>query len=201
MSPGLILGLFFVMHLIEYDNYEIKISPEALLVKPIREIWESDNSHNKESFLSQMSFMFFMIDPRSTYSYITDLTERAEEIIAQEGLPHDFKPSEQLKKAMEVYEKHTITSSYALLEAAKIAVDKVGKFLKDVDLNTLDDKGKPVYTINSITSAIKQIPQLAKDLVEAEKVVAKEIEEKGRARGGNNKTIFDDGFDIANMIE
>ena len=148
-----------------------------------------------------MSFMFFMIDPRSTYSYITDLTERAEEIIAQEGLPNDFKPSEQLKKAMEVYEKHTITSSYALLEAAKIAVDKVGKFLKDVDLNTLDDKGKPVYTINSITSAIKQIPQLAKDLVEAEKVVAKEIEEKGRARGGNNKTIFDDGFDIANMIE
>ena len=148
-----------------------------------------------------MSFMFFMIDPRSTYSYITDLAERAEEIIAQEGLPNDFKPSKQLKKAMEVYEKHTITSSYALLEAAKIAVDKVGKFLKDVDLNTLDDKGKPVYTINSITSAIKQIPQLAKDLVEAEKVVAKEIEEKGRARGGNNKTIFDDGFDIANMIE
>ena len=189
------------MHLIEYDNYEIKISPEALLVKPIREIWEGDKSHNKESFLSQMSFMFFMIDPRSTYSYITDLAERAEEIIAQEGLPSDFKPSEQLKKAMEVYEKHTITSSYALLEAAKIAVDKVGKFLKDVDLNTLDDKGKPVYTINSITSAIKQIPQLAKDLVEAEKVVAKEIEEKGRARGGNNKTIFDDGFDIANMIE
>lgn len=189
------------MHLIEYDNYEIKISPEALLVKPIREIWEGDNSPNKESFLSQMSFMFFMIDPRSTYSYITDLAERAEEIIAQEGLPSNFKPSEQLKKAMEVYEKHTITSSYALLEAAKIAVDKVGKFLKDVDLNTLDDKGKPVYTINSITSAIKQIPQLAKDLVEAEKVVAKEIEEKGRARGGNNKTIFDDGFDIANMIE
>lgn len=188
------------MHLIEYDNYEIKISPEALLVKPIREIWEKDKTKNKESFLSQMSFMFFMIDPRSTYSYITDLAERADEIIMQEGLPRDFQPSEDLKKAMEVYEKHTITSSYALLEAAKIAVDKVGKFLKEVDLNTLDDKGKPVYTINSITSAIKQIPQLAKDLVEAEKVVAKEIEEKGRARGGNNKTIFDDGFDIAGML-
>jgi len=188
------------MHLIEYDNYEIKISPEALLVKPIREIWEKDKTKNKESFLSQMSFMFFMIDPRSTYSYITDLAERADEIIMQEGLPKDFQPTEDLKKAMEVYEKHTITSSYALLEAAKIAVDKVGKFLKEVDLNTLDDKGKPVYTINSITSAIKQIPQLAKDLVEAEKVVAKEIEEKGRARGGNNKTIFDDGFDIAGML-
>ena len=188
------------MHLIEYDNYEIKISPEALLVKPIREIWEKDKTKNKESFLSQMSLMFFMIDPRSTYSYITDLAERADEIIMQEGLPRDYQPTEELKKAMEIYEKHTITSSYALLEAAKIAVDKVGKFLKEVDLNTLDDKGKPVYTINSITSAIKQIPQLAKDLVEAEKVVAKEIEEKGRARGGNNKTIFDDGLVIAGML-
>lgn len=188
------------MHLIEYENYEIKISPEAMLVKPIREIWEADKSANKESFLQQMSFMFFMVDPRSTYSYITDLSERAEEIIAQEGLPKDFSPSDKLREAMDVYEKHTITSSYALLEAAKIAVDKVGRFLRDVDLNTLDDKGKPVYTINSITSAIKQIPQLAKDLVEAEKVVAKEIEEKGRARGGNNKTIFDDGFDVADML-
>lgn len=188
------------MHLIEYENYEIKISPEALLIKPIREIWQADKTPSKEQFLQQMSFMFFMIDPRSTYSYITDLKERADEIIQQEGLPKDFVPSKKLQEAMNVYEKHTITSSYALLEAAKIAVDKVGKFLKDVDLNTLDDKGKPVYTINSITSAIKQIPQLAKDLVEAEKVVAKEIEEKGRARGGNNKTIFDDGFDIADMI-
>ena len=187
------------MHLIEYENYEIKISPEALLVKPIRDLWEADKSPTKENFLQQASFMFFMVDPRSTYSYITDLKERADEVILQEGLPTNFKPSKELKAAMEAYEKHTITSSYALLEAAKIAVDKVGRFLKDVDLNTLDDKGKPVYTINSITSAIKQIPQLAKDLVEAEKVVAKEIEEKGRARGGNNKTLLDDGFNIASI--
>ena len=187
------------MHLLEYENFEIKISPEAFLVKPIREIYNDDKTDNKESFMQQMSFMFFMVDPRSTYSYITDLEERANEVIDQEGLPKDFTPSKKLKRAMEVYEKHTITSSYALLEAAKIAVDKVGRFLKDVDLNTLDDKGKPVYTINSITSAIKQIPQLAKDLVEAEKVVAKEIEEKGRARGGNNKTLLDDGFDFISV--
>jgi uncharacterized protein YoxC len=58
-----------------------------------------------------------------------------------------------------------------------------------------DDKGKPVYTINSVTTAIKQIPQLAKDVMEAEKMVAKEIMEQGRARGGNeNKAIMEDGI-------
>ena len=47
-------------------------------MKPIRDIWEADKSKNKESFMQQMSFMFFMVDPRSTYSYITDLKERLE---------------------------------------------------------------------------------------------------------------------------
>jgi hypothetical protein len=31
-------------------------------------------------------------------------------------------------------------------------------------------------------------------LLEAEKIVSKEIEEQGRARGGNNKTLFEDGI-------
>ena len=47
--------------------------------------------------------------------------------------------------------------------------------------------------MNTITSAIKQIPELAKSLSEAERAVQKELEESGRARGGNNKTIFEDG--------
>ena len=60
-----------------------------------------------------------------------------------------------------------------------------------------DDKGKPLYGINTVTSAIKQIPSLVKEVLEAEKVVAKEIEESGRARGGNNKkALFEDGFTL-----
>jgi hypothetical protein len=59
-----------------------------------------------------------------------------------------------------------------------------------------DDKGKPIYTINSITSAIKQVPILAKEVMEAEKQVTKELEEAGRARGGNNKKIFEEGFNF-----
>ena len=54
-----------------------------------------------------------------------------------------------------------------------------------------------LYTISNITSAIKQIPQLSKDLMEAEKAVAKDIEEVGRARGGNeHKKLFENGVPI-----
>ena len=52
-------------------------------------------------------------------------------------------------------------------------------------------------TPKAITTTIKQIPQLAKDLVEAERTITKEIEEQGRARGGNEAlTLFDNGITI-----
>ena len=59
----------------------------------------------------------------------------------------------------------------------------------------VDDKGKPLYTINSITSAIKAIPQLTKDIQEAEKQVNSDVLEAGRKRGGNEgKALFEDGI-------
>ena len=182
------------MHIIEYNNYTIEPTQEALLIKPIRDLYIKDKSKNKEKFLQQMSVLYFYADPRSTYNYIVDDEERLKAIIEQEGLPEDFKITEDLDNALQEYRKHTITTSYLLLQDTKIAVDKVRQFLREVNLTAVDDKGKPLYTINSITQAIKQIPQLSKDLLEAEKIVSKEIEEQGRARGGNNKTLFEDGI-------
>ena len=147
--------------------------------------------------MQQMSILYFMVDPRSTYNYILDDDDRFQAILEQEGLPKTYKIDDKLKAAMDIYKEHTTTSSYLLLQDMKVAIDKVRQFLRDVDLTLVDDKGKPVYTINSVTSAIKQIPQLAKDVLEAEKTITKEIEEQGRARGGNqNKTLFEDGFNF-----
>ena len=63
-------------------------------------------------------------------------------------------------------------------------------------MNERDDKGKAVHSISTITSAVKQIPALVKEVTEAEKMVAKEIEEAGRARGGNNKKLMEDGITL-----
>jgi uncharacterized protein YoxC len=183
------------MHIIEYNNYEIIPTEEAFLIKPIRELYNADKSKTKEKFLQQMSILYFMVDPRSSYNYIIDDDDRFKAILEQEGLPKDYKVDKKLQAAMDIYKEHTMTSSYLLLQDMKVAIEKVRQFLREVDLNAVDDKGKPLYTINSVTTAIKQIPQLAKDVMEAEKIIAKEIEEQGRARGGNqNKKLFEDGF-------
>lgn len=184
------------MHLIEYENYQIKPSPEALLIKPIRDLFNQDKTKNKEKFYQQMSIIYFFADPRSTYSYITDDESRLQEILKQEGLPLEYTVTGKLEEAINVYKKHMITTSQLLLQDTKLTIDKLRSFLRNIDLDERDERGKAIYTINSITQAIKQIPQLAKDIMEAEKIVAKEIEEQGRARGGNNKTLFDDGFNL-----
>lgn len=182
------------MHIIEYNNYEIKPTEEAFLIAPIRKLYNSDRTKTKEKFMQLMSVLYFYADPRSSYNYIIDDNERLKEIIIQEGLPTTFKIDKTLQEAIDIYKKHTITSSYLLLQDTKIAIDKIREFLRNLDLTALDDKGKPLYTINSVTQAIKQIPQLSKDIIEAERVVTKEIEEQGRARGSKDKTLMDDGI-------
>lgn len=182
------------MHIVEYENYQIKPTQEAFLIAPIRKLYNSDKTKTKDKFLQLMSVLYFYADPRSSYSYITDDDQRLKEIIIQEGLPKDFKIDKVLQEAIDIYKKHIITSSYLLLQDTKIAIDKIREFLRNVDLTDLDDKGKPKYTISSITQAIKQIPQLSKDIIEAERVISKEIEEQGRARGVKDKTLMEDGI-------
>lgn len=182
------------MHIIEYNNYEIVPTEEAFLIKPIRDLYNGDKTKTKDKFLTQLSVIYFMVDPRSSYNYIIDDKDRLQAIIEQEGLPKTFKINKELQKAMDAYKEHVITSSFLLLQDTKLAVEKVREFLRDVNLKALDDKGKPIYTINSVTSAIKQIPQLARDLAEAERIITKEIEEQGKMRGGGEKAIFEDGI-------
>lgn len=182
------------MHLIELVNYEIVPTQECFLVKPLRDLFNADKSKQKEKFFQQLSVVYFMADPRSSYNYITDLEARLEIIKEQEGLSKDFKIDGKVQEAIDWYKKHTLTTSSLLLDDARQAVDKIRQFLRDVDLNATDDKGKPKYTINTVTTALKQLPQLAKDLKDTEKILTLEIEEAGRARGGNeSKSLMDDG--------
>lgn len=184
------------MRLIRYEDYQIKLADEAFLARPIRRLFNADRSERKEQFWRQMSFMYFMVNPASSYSYILDMDERAAEIIKQEGLPEDFRPNEMLREAMEWYRKMTITPTQKLLEAALISADKVGTFLRDVDLTEEDDKGRPKYQVSTITSALKNVEGIVNSLQALQKKVEQELEDQGgKARGAQELTIGDLGFD------
>lgn len=181
------------MKLISTEGYQLHIADEALLIKPIRKLYNQDRSASKEQFYRQMSYLYFMIDPRSTYAYILDPEERAKNIIAQEGLDPNFKPSPLLEEAMDVYKKHTITPSQELLNAALIAANTVSVFLKNPNILTEeDDKGRPKYQISAITTALKNVEGIVTSLQNLQKKVENEILEQSKTRGSQELTILDE---------
>jgi len=178
------------MKLVTVENYELKVADEALLVKPIRRLFNMDRSKGKERFYEQMSVLFFVYSPSSNYSYITDEKERLAEVLAQEGIK-DFRPTAEFRDAVEIYRRLNTTPSSILLADTNMVVDKVRKVLKDIDFEELDEE-KKVGAVKTVASVVAMIPKLVKDLSEAEKAVQKEIEENSKVRGGSELTIMDD---------
>lgn len=177
------------MKLITYEDFRIKVADEALLVKPIRRLFNMDRSKGKERFFEQMAVLFFAYDPRSNYSYIADGEERLKEVLVQEGI-RDFRPTAEFKEAVEAYKKLSVTASGLLLEDAKATVGKVRQVLRDVNFDGLEED-KKVNAVKTVASVVAMIPKLVRDLSEAEKAVQKDMEEAGKARGSQELTILD----------
>ena len=180
------------MKLIEFDGLEFKIADEALLVRPIRQLFEKDKSAKKESFWKQISYLWFMCDPRSTYMYLTNSEKRSAEIKAQEGLGEDWEPGELLKEAMDIYKAQCVTTSSILLESMRKGIENVRGFLEEIDLSAVDKNGKPIYQVSTMTMTLKQIPDLAKALVDAEKALAKDYATEDETRGKLVKAAGED---------
>jgi hypothetical protein len=183
------------MKLFKYEGYRVVISEEALMLKPFKKIWDRDKHEDKRDALNELAFIYFYVDPRSDYQYITIPESRMEAIKEGEGLPSDWKPDKDLLAAINFYETFKPMSALLLDDSRKM-INKLRDYINDIDFNEKDDKGKPIYTMSSITSTIKQIPELTKTLNEAERLVNQEMLEAAKARGSVELTIFDADLDI-----
>lgn len=181
------------MKLFRYEGFKVVISEEALALKPFKKLWDRDKTQSKERAIMELGYIYFFLDPRSDYQYLTDPEDRDNAIREGEGIPEKWKIDKVMQEAMDFYASFK-TPSALLLEDTRVAVEKLRKLLRDIDLSETDDKGRPVYTLNTITATIKQIPDLVKGLNEAEKAINDEIKEQGKMRGQGEKTLFEDGF-------
>lgn len=183
------------MKLLKYEGYKVVISEEAFALKPFKQIWNRDRTASKDKAITEIGYIYFMVDPRSDYQYLVDEEERSAAIKEDQGLPSTWKPDKTVQEAMEFYAKFKPTAAL-LLEDTRYAVEKLRKLLRNINLEEVDEKGRPVYTLNTITATIKQIPGLVKDLDEAEKALASEMKAQGRMRGQGEKTLMEDSLDI-----
>lgn len=167
------------------------IEPEALLLKPFKVIWNRDRSKHKEKAISELGFVYFFSDPRSDYQYIIDEKERIKAIKEGEGLPENWTPDSKILEAIDFY-KQFKTTSVLLLETTRSLVDKLMNQMKTLNLDERDDKQKPIFPLNMVTSTIEKVPALVIKLDEAERTIAAELKTEGKMRGQGEKSIFED---------
>lgn len=179
------------MRLIKYEGYNLTIEPELLTLAPFKKIWTRDKSKDKSRALQELAYIYFMYDIRSDYQIYIDEEKRSKEIKLGEGMPENWEADVVVKEAAEYFSKFKPAAAL-LLEDTRVAVDKLRTLLRDINLNEVDDKGRPIYTLNTITSTIKQIPSLVKDLDEAERALAKEIAQSDKVRGAQEKSMYED---------
>lgn len=180
------------MRLFKYEGYKISIEPEALLLKPFKQIWQRDKTRNKDKAMMELGFIYFFCDPRSDYQYLVDEDQRKQAIKEGEGIPEKWKPDKVVLDAMEFYKSFRPTSAL-LLEDTRIMVDGYRMKLRDMTSNMSDLDVKEVKELGAI---IKQIPAMVRDLDEAEKALAREVTSTSKMRGQGEKTIMEDDLNI-----
>jgi hypothetical protein len=179
------------MKLLKYEGFNISFEPEILTLKVFKKLYQRDKNKDKSKFIQELGFIYFYADPRSDYQYITDLEDRAKAIIEGQGLPSNWSIDKLLQEAIDYYKSFSPTSAL-LLEDTRVAVDKLRIMLRNINLEDTDDKGRPLYTLNTIVATIKQVPALVKDLDDAERAIAKEIVQNDRVRGSAEKAMYED---------
>lgn len=179
------------MKLLKYEGFNITFEPELLTLKVFKKLHQRDKTKDKNKFIQELGFIYFFADPRSDYQYITDEDDRISAIIEGQGLPKDWSIDKLLQEAIDYYKTFSPTSAL-LLEDTRVAVDKLRVMLRNINLEDTDDRGKPIYTLNTIVATIKQVPSLVKDLDEAERAIAKEIIQNDKVRGSAEKAMYED---------
>lgn len=180
-----------MIKLFKFEGYTVTVEPEALMLAPFKAIYDRDKRKDKSMAMQELAYIYFMSDPRSDYQYLIDEEVRSFEVTKGLGLPSKWKEDDVVKRARTFYESFKPTSA-GLLEDTRIAVNKLRQLLRNIDLEETDDKGRPVYTLNTVTATIKQIPSLVRDLDEAERTLTKDIVQEAKARGSQTKALGED---------
>lgn len=183
------------MKLFKYEGYNLTISEEAYLLKPFKAIWKRDKNRDKEVAKKELAFIYFMEDPRSDYQIYIDREERARQIRIGEGIKDSWKPDKVVEEAMKFYASFK-SDAALLLEDMKVMVNKLRDQLKEIDLTKEDERGKPIYSIDSYTKIVTDLAKLTKVIDETEKSIARDIVQSDKVRGSVEKAMLEDEEEI-----
>lgn len=174
------------MNLFELKDYVLIFSPQALSLKPFKDIWNADKTKNKEHAINELSLIYYMADHRSDYSDICNEEDRLKTIVENIQFKKGYKVPKRIFDAIEFYRSRSETTSSRLLDVAKLAVRKIENHIRTV---TLDDKN-----LKTIYSSVTDLSSLSESIDKLEEQIRKQQDKKSNARGSIEKADLEDGI-------
>lgn len=185
------------MKLFEMRDFTLFVTEEAWGLLPFKTILKRDKSRTKETAFKEMLFIYYYTDIRSDYVYVTDNETRANEIKKDIGLPADWKIDEVIKEAIRYYDSMSLSPIAKLYKSSLKAADDVSTYLEKTNelLNERTQNGGTVTTLAMVTSSLKSVPIIMRDLKAAYKEVLSEQKElEGRTKGSKTLNPFEEGL-------
>lgn len=183
------------MKLFELENNIVTFSPQALLLKPFKTLWERDKSKGKAKAMDELAYIWYMEDVRSDFYDIIDEDERRVEVLKfLTALPSSYEPDEKMLEAIAFYKESSEGMAVKLLADAFVMVGKMRTSMRNTDFEERDKSGKPIHDIDKVMRYVERLPQLLKSLKESYREIEREADEKHLMRGGRMKATFEDGI-------
>jgi len=168
------------MRLFDTVNGKVIMNPASLWIPEFKTLWERDESVNKENAVKEISYVVFMYDFKSPYHAYVE-REREVHILKDYIKDSKWRPDKKVKAAISKFKELQHTANSRLLEAAKIAADKLTDYFREIDSSSAND----------IVRNLKELAGVVKSLDALEKQVQREQLEANMARGGQDIGHFE----------
>ena len=127
----------------------------------------------------ELAAVYFYADHNSPYA-VYDKGERIKKIEADLKVKY----SPKVRAAIDKYNELCETSAIKLLKSARTSVQKLEKYFETINLDILDDNGKPIYSAKDLIGNLANMGKVVNGLEELEELVQKQQTKQNPNRGG-----------------
>ena len=127
----------------------------------------------------ELGAIYFYTDHRSPYA-VYEEQERMDKI----GQDLKVKFTAKVMGGVDKYKELSETSAIKLLKSARSSVAKLERYFETINLNVLDDHGKPIYHAKDLIMNLSNMGKVLNGLEELEEIVKKHQQKDNPNRGG-----------------
>lgn len=174
------------MELFIIEKNKVIASPEALLVKEFKDIWDSDKSLSKDRAVSELAYVYFTTDYKSIYQSYPEGEIRDNKIKEDIIRDKNWKQPDLITIAIKKYEELQETPTLRMLKGARKAANVITSYYENLKEDKIDGR-----TVTSITTSLSKIGEVVDSLDKLEQQIRRETK-GGKSKGDKAINPFEE---------